>query len=102
MLLFILQTKWSQPSDQCTLPLTFYSQHLLLDSLGFWQVIWLEKYSVSPLELLEEPQHPLVVLFIHFPNLLTPAQGHMELEAYPSPIQHLYYYLLLLLVLLHY
>lgn len=35
-------------------------------------------------KLLEEPQHALVVLFIPFSNLLTPVQGHMELEASPS------------------
>lgn len=48
-----LQTKWSQPCDQYTFPLTFSSQHLLVDSQGFLQVIWLEKYSASVL-----PQAP--------------------------------------------
>lgn len=36
------------------------------------------------LQRLEEPQRALVVLFIHFPNGLTPVQGHTELQAHPS------------------
>lgn len=32
-------------------------------------------------KLLEEPQHALVVLFIHFPNLLTEAQFHTFVQS---------------------
>lgn len=53
LIYFANQIEPAKPSDQCTPLLTFYSQHLLLDSLGFWQVIWLEIYSVSLL-----PQAP--------------------------------------------
>lgn len=84
-----LHTKWSEPSDQWAVYLTFLSsQHLLLDSLGCLQAIWQGKHPVLHsfthcCVLLKEAQHLCCPINLFFKTYSLVFRVVKEAEIHP-------------------